>query len=184
MEALFSAACLLLAEKVFLQYVAINFHTRALADRIAVNQFALRALDRLQNATPATVRRAHHHRQRGHRTASSTGSGMLDSGGTSGSGSPVGEKREEVQLEKASKEAKKARKGFKRHSNKVTTVLVDGLDGIGGALNQMAFKNTNREGKTVYSANKLARKLFSRLSEGDNLTVDGKLHNCLTCGSG
>ena len=50
LKALFSASVILFVEKVFLQFVAINFHQKALADRLAANRLGLRALDRLSNA--------------------------------------------------------------------------------------------------------------------------------------
>lgn len=37
-------------EKLCLQWVAVNFHQKALADRLAENQLGLKALDRLSNA--------------------------------------------------------------------------------------------------------------------------------------
>ncbi|KIY60581.1 hypothetical protein CYLTODRAFT_462037, partial [Cylindrobasidium torrendii FP15055 ss-10] len=45
--AFFGCSVLLLAEKLALHPVAIRFHQKALADRLAENQLALRALDRL-----------------------------------------------------------------------------------------------------------------------------------------
>ncbi|EEB94960.1 hypothetical protein MPER_06147, partial [Moniliophthora perniciosa FA553] len=67
-----------LVEKIFLQFVAINFHPKALADRLAENRLGLKALDRLSNATPVTPKRGHGHGQRGHRNPdSSVDLGML-----------------------------------------------------------------------------------------------------------
>ena len=47
MQALFGSACILLAEKVLLQLIAINFHKTAVRDRLEQNQKALKVLDRL-----------------------------------------------------------------------------------------------------------------------------------------
>ena len=47
LQALFASACILLAEKILLQLVAINFHKTALADRLESNQKALKVLDKL-----------------------------------------------------------------------------------------------------------------------------------------
>ncbi|KAF9035742.1 hypothetical protein BDZ89DRAFT_1062027 [Hymenopellis radicata] len=52
MQAFFGASIILLVEKLGLHLIAIKFHQKALADRIADNQIALRALDRLSNAHP------------------------------------------------------------------------------------------------------------------------------------
>ena len=58
---------LVLAEKIFLRYVAINFHRKALADRLTENKLGLRALDRLSNAQPAP-KRAPYAGRKGHRS--------------------------------------------------------------------------------------------------------------------
>ena len=60
---------LLLVEKFFLHFVAINFHRRALAERIAENKLALKVLDRLSNA-PAV--KATFYNRKGHRNHEST----------------------------------------------------------------------------------------------------------------
>ncbi len=171
MQALFSASVLLLAEKIFLRYVAINFHRRALADRIAENQLGLRALDRLSNTTPIPPARrqayGHHGNwKRGHRSvpsASRPASILLDSRqGSSSNSSPINEKGENVYSAKMAKPSAKV-EGQKQKRKAVAAVIVDGL---GDAIGQVALKNSkyNREGGTLYSAGKLARKLFSTLS--------------------
>lgn len=169
MQALFSASVLLLAEKIFLRYVAINFHRRALADRIEENQIGLRALDRLSNATPNTSARKSPYGppgwKRGHRTGSNTASVILDNHASSSTSSPIGEKQEElrVELEKAKKKEKKQRR--KRPN---VAVIVGGL---------MKNSKYTREGETLYSASKLARKLFaslSRIHPREHLVVDGQ----------
>lgn len=193
MQALFSASILLLAEKIFLQYVAINFHRRALADRIAENQLGLRALDRLSNATPYASRRGNPFRnghKRGHRAAASMAdsrraSAILDSEQVSGANSPTGEKRDDLRLDTIAKEAKKQRakeRKRKRRPARVAAVIVDNL---GGALGQVALKNSkfNNGGGTLFSASRLARKLFSSLHGDENLTVEGKRspNKCSKC---
>ncbi|KIY52928.1 hypothetical protein FISHEDRAFT_63582 [Fistulina hepatica ATCC 64428] len=51
MQALFASSIIIFVEKLFLHYVASNFHERALADRLAENRLGLKALDRLSTAT-------------------------------------------------------------------------------------------------------------------------------------
>ncbi|KAG1752650.1 Mechanosensitive ion channel-domain-containing protein [Suillus paluster] len=68
MQALFTAGIILLVEKLFLRFVAINFHQRALADRLAENRMGLKALDHLSNAQPAPVKKSPH-AKKGHKHA-------------------------------------------------------------------------------------------------------------------
>ncbi|KAJ4486608.1 hypothetical protein C8J55DRAFT_569600, partial [Lentinula edodes] len=63
---LFSFGILLPAEKLCLQFVATNFHQKALADRLSENRLGLRALDRLSNAQPVIPGRKKAHAKRGH----------------------------------------------------------------------------------------------------------------------
>lgn len=176
MQALFSASVLLLAEKIFLRYVAINFHRRALADRIAENQLGLRALDRLSNATPNPTARRHHPYgqngfRKGHRNASTAASVSVTLEGlaSSSSSSPICEKNEPSPNKNKSRRQKQER----RKRSTMAAVIVDGL-----------VKNSKytREGSTLYSASKLARKLFSTLSDvyppRDHLVVEGKFSPC------
>ena len=72
---------MLLAEKAFLRYVAINFHRKALAERIAENQLGLRALDRLSNAQP-TAKKSPYAGKKGHRSRGSSAD-MLGANGES-----------------------------------------------------------------------------------------------------
>jgi len=69
-KAMFAAGIILFVEKLFLHFVAINFHEKALADRIAENQLGLKALDRLSNAQPVTPSRRPNNR-RGHKSSRS-----------------------------------------------------------------------------------------------------------------
>jgi hypothetical protein len=50
----------LLVEKLFLHFVAINFHEKALAERLVENRLGLKALDRLSNAHPNSVKKSPH----------------------------------------------------------------------------------------------------------------------------
>lgn len=179
MEALFSASVLLLVEKIFLRYVAINFHRRALADRIAENQIGLRALDRLSNATPNVSSRKNPYGQswkKGHRTSGLNSATLSFGAGTSqpssSNPSPVGEKREDMQyeLEKVKEAAKTPlrKEAQKQKKRPMAAVIVDNL-----------IKNQDRKGDTLYSASKLARKLFSTLSNvyppRQHLLVEGNV---------
>ncbi|KAF9039670.1 hypothetical protein BDZ89DRAFT_945114 [Hymenopellis radicata] len=185
MQALFSAAIILLVEKVFLQFVAINFHQKALAARLAENRLGLRALDRLSSAEP---RRRHGQSKS---TASIAGFGSMDlnhrrapstdlnhvqtHGGNSGassvdpaSGSANAAKADAV-LNSAKPNVRKSRR------KKAMATLIS--DAIGGAIGQVALKNSklNRAGDmgSLHSARRLARKLFSALNnERDFLIVD------------
>ncbi|TBU30708.1 Mechanosensitive ion channel-domain-containing protein [Dichomitus squalens] len=153
MQALFAAGLLVLAEKAFLRYVAINFHRKALAERIAENQLGLRALDRLSNAQPAPKKNLYFGKK-GHRSRGSS-LDMLGMGGEKGgaSGSNSGTSSP---TEKKSKQSQKQAK--KQRRNLVTSVIVDQL---GGALEQV----TQDQFGSLASAGKLARKLFSTLSD-------------------
>lgn len=71
MKALFAAGIILLVEKLFLQFVAINFHEKALADRLEENRKGLKALDRLSNAQPAPSKRSPY-TKRGHKSPSAS----------------------------------------------------------------------------------------------------------------
>ncbi|KAI0741441.1 Mechanosensitive ion channel-domain-containing protein [Daedaleopsis nitida] len=144
MQALFSAGCLLLVEKCFLRYVAINFHRKALAERIVENQLGLRALDRLSNAHPAP-KKSPYANKKGHRSGGSSADGLGGEKSTSSSGFSPESKRD-------TKRAKRQRR------NVVAAVIVDQL---GGALEQV----TQDQFGSLASASKLARKLFSTLSD-------------------
>ena len=160
MQALFSASLLLLAEKIFLRYVTINFHRRALADRLAENQTGLRALDRLSSASPSPSARRNPYGQpvwrRGHRSGSPSAHFTL--GGThsntgSSSSSPVTEKPEEEKMHQKHEKHEREKELHKRKHRPMAAVIVDNL-----------IKKQDREGQAQYSASKLARKLFAQLS--------------------
>lgn len=65
-KAFFAAGLVIFVEKLFLHAVAINFHQKALADRIAENQMGLKALDYLSNAQPFLPKKSPYSR-RGHK---------------------------------------------------------------------------------------------------------------------
>lgn len=168
LQALFAAGLLLLAEKAFLRYVAINFHRKALADRLAENKLGLRALDRLSNAQP-TPKKSPYPGKKGHRSRGSS-LDMLGMGGEKGNGTVSGSSTPiEKKEAKESKETK--RRNRKQRKNVVAAVIVDQL---GGALEQV----TQDQFGSLASASKLARKLFSALSDvhppRKYLIVEGK----------
>ncbi|KAI0367005.1 hypothetical protein BV20DRAFT_971103 [Pilatotrama ljubarskyi] len=183
MQALFSGGLLLLAEKAFLRYVAINFHRKALADRIAENQLGLRALDRLSNAQPAPKRSPYNSGKRGHRSRGSSmdmlgmvglrsrpgsransperGEKLHDSRNGSGSGRGGGTSTTASGTSSPSplKEKKEMKRGHKRQRRNVVAAVI--VDQLGGALEQV----TQNQYGSLASAGKLARKLFSALSD-------------------
>ncbi|KAF9269000.1 hypothetical protein L218DRAFT_916497 [Marasmius fiardii PR-910] len=174
MQALFSAGIIFLVEKLFLQFVAINFHEKALADRLAENRIGLRALDRLSNATPVMPNRrgGGPNVRRGHKSQPTAGDlSMLTmpktpvDGASSVEPSPDNEKSQ-AHPETHTHHKKNARADKKRRQKAVTSVIIDQLS---GAIGQVALKNSrfNREAEVggLYSARRLARKLFSALSD-------------------
>ena len=144
----------MLAEKIFLRYVAINFHRKALADRLAENKLGLRALDRLSNAQPAP-KKTPYSGKKGHRSRGSS-LDMLGMGGGGGEkGNGAGRSSGSVSPTDAKQEKKRAKR---QRKNIVAAVIVDQL---GGALEQV----TQDQFGSLASAGKLARKLFSTLSD-------------------
>jgi hypothetical protein len=182
-QALFSTSLILLAEKTFLQFVAISFHRKALADRLAENRLGLRALDRLSNAQPAPTKKAPHSR-RGHKHRTNSSFGLYGhkstheeepNGQGSAPGSPApGEKAGHL-LRKRTGHAERKQKRRKA----MATIIVDQ---VGSAIGQVALKNSkfNRQGEMggLSSARRLARKLFASLSDvtphRSHLIVDGR----------
>ncbi|TFK48756.1 hypothetical protein OE88DRAFT_1663898 [Heliocybe sulcata] len=184
MQALFAAGILLLVEKVFLRFVAINFHQKALAERLTENRLGLKALDRLSNAQPAVYRRSNYGR-RGHKSpgpgsvptsAPTTRRNSLDllglgsklSGKNSVPSSPVEKEKGRSHPHTHSHTEKKVKRADAKARRKkaIASVVVDQ---ISGAIGQVALKDSklNRDVGSLYSARKLARKLFSALSFAD-----------------
>ena len=52
-----AAAIIVFVEKLFLNFVAIKFHQKALADRLEENRLGLKALDSLSNAHPVASKK-------------------------------------------------------------------------------------------------------------------------------
>lgn len=187
LKAMFSAGMILLVEKLFLHFVAINFHEKALADRLAENRLGLKALDRLSN-TPVLPTRKQPNVRRGHKGPGSAGSADAST--------PINQSQSDH--EDASPTTSNGKKGSRdtahthtrhwgrrRKRKAITSVIVDQ---VGEAIGQIAFKNyrLNREGQmgSLYSAKRLARKLFSALNDSypprKHLTVEGVyLHTSL-----
>ncbi|OAX44520.1 hypothetical protein K503DRAFT_304184 [Rhizopogon vinicolor AM-OR11-026] len=189
MQALFTAGIILLAEKLFLRFVAINFHQRALADRLAENRLGLKALDRLSNAQPAPVKKSPY-AKRGHKNLSSFGTTFDLSafqskgprqdetdGAATGEAStavspahekddPVHEKHEHESHNRSEKKRHTSRSETSRRRKKFMATVV--IDQLTGAIGQVALKNSklNRGGDIhgLDSARKLAKKLFDALS--------------------
>lgn len=192
MQALFTASIILFVEKLFLRFVAINFHQRALADRLAENRTGLRALDHLSNAQPAPVKKGPNVKKGRKNTLSSFGTAFdlsafhgkghrrddtdgTASGQVSTAATPVLEKNEhEAHHHRSDKKRHTRRAEMKRQRKRyMPTVVVDQLT---GAIGQVALKNSNfNRGGDFYaldSARKLARKLFHALS----VTSPGRSH--------
>jgi hypothetical protein len=53
-----AAAIIVFVEKLFLNFVAIKFHQKALADRLEENRLGLKALDSLSNAHPVASKKS------------------------------------------------------------------------------------------------------------------------------
>ncbi|KAG2077279.1 hypothetical protein BDR04DRAFT_1088237 [Suillus decipiens] len=188
MQALFTAGVILFVEKLFLRFVAINFHQHALADRLEENQMGLRALDHLSNAQTVkkspNIKKGHKlsslgtafdlstFHGKGHRRDEGDGTA---SGEASTTATPVLEKPEhEAHHHRSHKKRRTSRAETKRRrKGYMATVVVDQLT---GAIGQVALKNSNfnRGGDfhALDSARKLARKLFHALS----VTSPGRSH--------
>jgi hypothetical protein len=177
---------LLLVEKLFLHFVAINFHQKALADRLTENRLGLKALDALSNVQYSVSKRTRQRQRRGHKSPITSVDfstyQATKSTTTSRAGSPVSEKPSHTNpISKIRKNHHK-----KRKRKGVTTVIVDN---IGEAIGQLTLKNSsfNREADLagVYSARRLARQLFSKLSDVEppraHLIVQGEDHKRATC---
>lgn len=179
-KALFSASLLLLVEKLFLRFVAIRFHQKALADRLAENKLALKALDRLSNAQPAAPRKSPYitgGKKRGHRSNGGSRSASMDV-----LNKELGIDSSMEQAD-ANNQPRSLAMGRKRRRKAVAAMIVDQL---GDAIGQVALKDSkfNRGGEItgLHSARRLARQLFSTLSNvippRNHLIVEGRLTNC------
>ena len=163
---------ILLVEKIFLNFVSINFHRKALAERLAENKLGLQALDRLSNVQPASNKPMW--KKKGHRQSSSAD--LLQKGHKTGNGS--GSSSGVVTPENNGKK-EKGGLGSRRRKKAVTTVIIDQ---VGEAIGQVALKDSRLHRRGDYgsldSARKLAKKLFLSLSDvhppRDYLIVEGQ----------
>jgi hypothetical protein len=153
---LFSCGIIFLIQQLFLRFVAITFHQKALADRLAENRLGLKALDRLSNAQPAPPKKSSYTR-RGRKTPT----GSVDFSSI--------RLKEAEQLQEKSGSNKVTKKDSARKQKRRSAMASIIVDQVGGAIGQVALKNSrfNREGEIggLSSARKLARKLFDALSD-------------------
>lgn len=118
---------LLLVEKFFLHFVAINFHRRASAERIAENRLALKVLDQMSNAP---LPKATFYGRKGHKTNNESAGGVIDADnndqiynrGTIDSALPLNEKEES--------EVSNHRSKIPRRSRAIASVIVDQVHGF------------------------------------------------------
>jgi len=166
MQALFAAGIILFVEKLFLRFVAIQFHQKALADRLAENRLGLKALDRLSNAQPMANKR-NPYMKKGHKSTQSTH-------GTSLNINDLQAVATGNEKEMYAPKAKDSHAERRRQRKKAMAAII--VDQVGGAIGQVALKNSrfNRgtELGSLSSARKLARKLFSALSDRQHLGVE------------
>ena len=148
---------IILVEKVFLNFVSINFHRKALSERLAENKIGLGALDRLSNVHPASNKSIW--KKKGHHHSSSVD--ILHKGHKHGQGS--GSSLDPTTPEN---DGKKRGLGTRRRKKPVTAVIIDQ---VGEAIGQVALKDSRLYRSGVYgsldSARKLAKKLFLSLSD-------------------
>ncbi|KAI0272641.1 hypothetical protein BC834DRAFT_840866 [Gloeopeniophorella convolvens] len=173
-QALFSASVILLVEKTILHLIAINFHQKALAERLAENRLGLKALDRLSNAHPAPTPKRSPYSKKGHRSGfgSSLGASLdilhkSDHNEThdsvaSSSSSPTHEKTDSKQIEQQPGYKASSAERKRRRKKAMASVIVDHVAQV--ALKDSRFNREQGLGDLV-SARKLARKLFSALSD-------------------
>ncbi|KAG5340337.1 hypothetical protein C0989_002148 [Termitomyces sp. Mn162] len=167
MQAMFASSIILLVEKLFLHFVAINFHQKALAERLEENRLGLKALDRLSNAHPVPNKKSPY-TKRGHKSPSASVDffNVMNRGHKPAQNSQEGSSAEGdghiINIEKT----KRRKNGRPRKNKDMASIIVDQ---VGGAIGAVALKSSkfNREGEIggLYSARRLARKLFSALSD-------------------
>jgi len=161
---------IILVEKVFLNFVSIKFHRKALAERLAENKIGLEALDRLSNVQPASNKPAL--KKKGHSQSSSGDLLQNEHKNGQGSGSSSGSMTPD--------NSGKEKKGFgPRRKKKRVSVIIDH---VGEAIGQVALKDSRLHRRGEYgsldSARKLAKKLFMSLCDvhppRDYLIVEGQ----------
>ncbi|KAG6903175.1 hypothetical protein C0995_002718 [Termitomyces sp. Mi166 len=183
MQAMFASSIILLAEKLFLHFVAINFHQKALAERLEENRLGLKALDRLSNAHPVPNKKSSY-AKRGHKSPSASVDffNATSRGHKSAQNSREGSSAEGDEPVINTKKAKRRKNGRPRKNKDMASIIVDQ---VGGAIGAVALKSSkfNREGEIggLYSARRLARKLFSTLSDVNpprsHLVVEAEAHD-------
>lgn len=190
-QALFAAGVIILAEKIFLRFVAINFHQKALSERLAENRLGLEALDRLSNAQPNSHRKSQFGKK-GHKASASSADLMNTKGHRRAPDIPEGSSPINTTInEKVSAPIETVKSGHaerKRKRRKFMASII--VDQVGGAIGQVALKDSkfHKYGDlgSLESARKLARKLFQALSDvyppRSHLVVEGWFCDfCLCC---
>lgn len=131
-QAVFSAGIIILVEKLFLQFVAINFHQKALADRVAENRLGLKALDRLSNAQPSTPHKKPPHGKRGHKSPANSIGNSLDLSGPprriqedAADGSPTGSDKGDHSPARTHKKRSKSAVRQRQRRKAMASVIVD-----------------------------------------------------------
>lgn len=190
---------ILFVEKLFLRFIAINFHQRALADRLAENRLGLKALDRLSSAHPvSTYPKKARHGKKGKSSGKTTRSisasldlgGLVtarthrnDSNGISSSSSrdlPLARgQQESVTHPERNTHHGLSRAETRRRRRKFMASII--VDQVGGAIGQVALKNSkfHKHGELggLHSARMLAKKLFEGLKatnpERSHLVMEG-----------
>lgn len=128
LKVLFAAGIILFVEKLCLQWVAINFHQKALADRLAENQLGLKALDRLSNAPAMTTPKKSPYTKRGHKATGSTATfDLLSNSQPSplGGETPLRNRQDIHPLDEPQSFLPKSNRLPKRKKKKMTSVIVD-----------------------------------------------------------
>ncbi|KAF8597680.1 hypothetical protein BDV93DRAFT_610282 [Ceratobasidium sp. AG-I] len=151
MQALFSAGIILLVEKLFLQFVAIKFHEEALADRLAENHLALKALDRLSNATVQNRSKGFKRKHKAGASSRNASVELLSTANNTGTNSPTSRP--------ASPDAPVSEKDRmkKKRKKAVASLLGDAVAAV--ALKDSKFNKRGEIG-SLHSARRLARSLF------------------------
>ncbi|CAE6403951.1 unnamed protein product [Rhizoctonia solani] len=170
MQALFSAGIIMLVEKLFLQFVAIRFHEEALADRLAENHLALKALDRLSNATGSKIRAF----KKKHKAGAASRNASVEMLGTgTGTNSPISRPGTPDPNQALKTPLSEKAKAKKKRKKAVASVLGDAVAAV--ALKDSKFNKRGEIG-SLHSARRLARDLFENLGSVDperkELTVE------------
>ncbi|PFH45314.1 hypothetical protein AMATHDRAFT_71842 [Amanita thiersii Skay4041] len=165
MQALFATSIVFLVEKLFLHFIAMNFHQKSLAERLAENKLGLKALERLSNAQPTLKKNMYW--KRGHKGPGSLGtSAAVSIGQDCGQSNHGNDQKTSEMNEKGTLMTYLKPKRQPGKSKPMASVIVDQ---VSEAIEHVALKNSriNKEGEIggLSSARKLARKLFSVLSD-------------------